>query len=216
MRVSERRSSPNRLNMSQVPTNSRNHMKSNRVESQRSMGGPSYPREQQRSGRQPIQTYSQSYTPENRATEIVSGQTYPQTFTTGSRSTETPPSQTSSQSPTAGSRDAGRQLTQTYSQTHTSESQSIGTLNPEPAPPGILSAHYVKPKQTQTPQKYRKDEEVYIRGQYDDSGKPVFRRLRICCIQWSTTKKDWVYRVKDLQGNTVGWYTERELERIAN
>lgn len=36
------------------------------------------------------------------------------------------------------------------------------------------------------------------------------------CIQGSTAKKEWEHRVTDARERTVGWYTERLLERIAS
>lgn len=33
-------------------------------------------------------------------------------------------------------------------------------------------------------------------------------------MSWNSKKNVWEYRVKDLQGTIIGWFTERQLDKI--
>ena len=55
---------------------------------------------------------------------------------------------------------------------------------------------------------YRKDD----RG---IDGVPTKLRLRICCTRTNPQTKEIEYRVKDMNGKEIGWYRERDLERLS-
>ena len=72
---------------------------------------------------------------------------------------------------------------------------------------GLLIWHGKQPAQ-----KYKTDDEVYSKNDYDINGRPRYRRYWVCCIRYNERTKEWWYKLKDgprPHGRDVAWVCER-------
>jgi len=79
---------------------------------------------------------------------------------------------------------------------------------------GVLPFKSIISDGNQAPRKYAYKNEVYNKGDKDESGRPTRRRLWICCHRYNAKEKEWWYRVKDgppPDGKDVYWLPERAL-----
>lgn len=70
-----------------------------------------------------------------------------------------------------------------------------------------LDSDTVKPVQ-----KYKHDDQVYNKNDYDINGRPRYRRYWVCCIAYHEKTRQYWYKLKDgpkPHGRTVNWVCER-------
>jgi hypothetical protein len=67
------------------------------------------------------------------------------------------------------------------------------------------------------PRKFYIGEQVYNTKDFNNKGRPTYKRLWIYEMEWSKNMENWWYKVQDEpkpKGKNIGWYSELDLELL--